>query len=121
MKFEATSNLVVVNLTVRDRSGKIIEGLKKEDFQVFEDDKPQPVSVFEFQQLKDETLPPPIGVARSRMGVEAPPAAEPPKTAPGEVRYKDRRLMVLFFDLGSMKPAEEVRAQEAALKFLFSR
>ena len=118
VKFEVTSNLVVVNLTVRDRSGKIVEGLKKEDFQVFEDDKAQPVSVFEFQQLKDETLPPPIGVARSRMGVEAPPAAEPPKTAPGEVRYKDRRLMVLFFDLGSMRPAEEVRAQEAALKFL---
>ncbi|MEK7750746.1 MAG: hypothetical protein AAB654_02440, partial [Acidobacteriota bacterium] len=41
VKFEATSSLVVVNLSVRDRSGKIVEGLKEEDFQVFDDDKPQ--------------------------------------------------------------------------------
>ncbi len=118
VKFEATSNLVVINVTVRDRSGKIVEGLKKEDFQLSEDDKPQPVSVFEFQQLKDETLPPPIGTPRSRLGTGPTAPAEKPKAAPGEIHYKDRRLITLFFDLGSMRPAEEVRAQQAALKFL---
>ncbi|MBI4873996.1 MAG: VWA domain-containing protein [Acidobacteria bacterium] len=115
VKFEVASNLVVVNVTVRDRAGKIVEGLKKEDFQLFEDDKPQKVSVFEFQQLRDESLPPPIGIASSKLG--GGPAAAVEQSA-GQVRYKDRRLMVLFFDLSSMKPAEEIHAQQAALKFL---
>src|SRR6266852_7528073 len=55
--FKASSNLVIVNVTVRDKSGKVLNGLKKEDFQVFEDDKPQPVSVFELQTLSTEALP----------------------------------------------------------------
>ena len=32
--------------------------------------------------------------------------------------YKDRRLIALFFDFSSMQPSEQIRAQEAALKFL---
>ena len=66
----------------------------------------------------------PIGVARSRMGAGAPPAAEAAAIAPSspaQVRYKDRRLMVLFFDFSSMPQAEQLRAQEAALKFLSRR
>jgi len=33
-------------------------------------------------------------------------------------KYQDRRLMVLLFDFSSMQPAEQIRAKEAAIKFL---
>ena len=38
--------------------------------------------------------------------------------AAGKVQYRDKRLLVLFFDFSSMQPQEQIRAQEAALKFL---
>ena len=124
VRFEVSSNLVVINVSVRDRSGQPVEGLKKEDFQLFEDGKPQLISVFEFQRLTSDPLPPMIGLPASRMrsGPLAPAGAKSAESpaAPADVRYKDRRLIVLFFDLSSMKPVEEIRAQQAALKFLES-
>jgi VWFA-related protein len=36
----------------------------------------------------------------------------------GEVKYKDRRLLVMFFDMTSMPVQDQVRAQAAAKKFV---
>lgn len=44
-------NLVLVEATVKDRSGKIIDGLKQSDFEVLEDGAPQTVSHFSRDQL----------------------------------------------------------------------
>lgn len=116
--FKSSSNLVIVNVEVKDKSGKPIQGLKKEDFTVLEDGKPQPVSVFEFQKLT-ETAAPPLNLANITA-----PGAPPPRPAgistasAGVIRYQDRRLMVLLFDFSSMPVADQIRAQEAALKFL---
>ncbi len=55
MQFTANSNLVIVDVTVRDKSGKPIEGLKQGDFTILEDGKPQKISVFEFQKLTQST------------------------------------------------------------------
>src|ERR1700685_2868126 len=57
--FSANSNLVIVDITVRDKAGKPIEGLKQDDFTVLEDGKPQKVTVFEYQRLTMDTEPPP--------------------------------------------------------------
>ena len=56
--FSTTTNLVVLNVTVRDKSGKLVDNLKKEDFTVFEDEKPQSVAVFEMERLSSDVLPP---------------------------------------------------------------
>src|SRR5579862_7522801 len=56
--FSTQSNLVIVNVSVRDKSGKLIENLKKEDFTVLEDDRPQNISVFEVEHLTSNALPP---------------------------------------------------------------
>ena len=40
-KFESTTQLVIVNVSVKDKDGKPIEGLKATDFTVTEDGKPQ--------------------------------------------------------------------------------
>ncbi len=122
--FRAAANLVIVNVNVRDKDGRAIEGLKKEDFQLSEDGKPQLVSVFEFQQLDDTRLPA-ISMPETKEPAKQPEAGkavaakpEIPPPAAGEVRFKDKRLMVLFFDLTSMQAAEQVRTQEAAIRFL---
>src|ERR1700737_2205404 len=56
--FKSSTNLVIINVTVRDKSGKAIDTLKKEDFQLLEDGKPQSISVFELQKLESDVLPP---------------------------------------------------------------
>ncbi|MEO7649591.1 MAG: VWA domain-containing protein, partial [Bryobacteraceae bacterium] len=116
LTFKSASTLVVVNVSVRDRSGKPVEGMKQQDFTVTEDGKPQSVSVFEFQKLTSETLPPmaaptltPRGAAPAQGAVatERQKAIIPSK--PGEIRYRDRRLMVLLFDFSSMPQPDQIR------------
>ena len=75
--FKTSTNLVVINLTVRDKSGKLIENLKKEDFTLFEDDKPQSLSVFEMERLSMEPAPSPAPQLKTR-DAAAPPVASTP-------------------------------------------
>ena len=56
VKFEATTQLVVVNISAKDKSGEAMIGLKASDFTVTEDGKPQQIKVFEFQRLEDTVL-----------------------------------------------------------------
>ncbi|HYP08876.1 MAG TPA: VWA domain-containing protein [Bryobacteraceae bacterium] len=109
--FKAAANLVVVNVVVRDRDGKVVEGLKPEQFTVVENGKAQTVSVFEFQRLSGTRLS-----AERPASVTAPAAVASP--GPGPLRYRDRRLLVLFFDFAGMPIPDQIRAQEAAVKFL---
>src|SRR5215467_9026933 len=55
--FKSSTSLVVLDVTVKDRSGKEITDLKKEDFVVMEDGKAQSVTVFEKQKLAGDPLP----------------------------------------------------------------
>ena len=115
-KFTVTSQLVIVNVSVRDRNGRSMEGLSARDFTVLEDGKAQKISVFEHQQLESEpaaTAPPPAAPAGETVRK---PQITP--SAPGQVRYKDRRLLVLFFDFSSMPPDDQLRAQKSSLDFL---
>src|SRR6267154_161621 len=57
-KFSSETNLVIIDVYARDKSGKIVTNLKKEDFTLTEDGKPQVISVFELQKLEGELLPP---------------------------------------------------------------
>ncbi|MGC9969619.1 MAG: VWA domain-containing protein [Bryobacteraceae bacterium] len=121
--FNVTSQLVIVNVAVRDSSGRPIENLKASDFTLSEDDKPQKLSVFEYQKLESAPLPPiaPTPALATRPAAPAPktPVREAISTSkPGQIRYKDRRLMVLFFDFSSMEQPEQIRAQKAATQFL---
>lgn len=114
--FRTNTNLVVVNVTVRDKSGNLIENLKKEDFTLLEDDKPQVLSVFQMEQLSSAPLPPAAPQLKIRTGAPAPaPAPTEPAARPS---FKDRRLLAFFFDFSAMQPAEQIRAKDAALKFI---
>ena len=123
-KFEVTTQLVIVNLSVQDRNGNPVEGLKVSDFTIAEDGRAQQIKVFEYQRLEGAALPPLALKTREAESAAAPaPAGLPVATRitpakAGEVKYKDRRLMVLFFDQAGMPVADQIRAQQAAMKFL---
>jgi len=120
--FKTNTNLVIINVSVKDKSGKAIEDLKKDQFTLLEDGKPQQISVFELERLNGDTLPPlevaaPTLKTRGQVETKATPAAEPPPPVKAE-DLKDRRLIAMFFDLSSMQPAEQIRARDAAVKFI---
>ncbi len=125
--FKSNTNLVIINVTVRDKAGKPIEGLKKSDFQLLEDGKPQSISVFEMQKLNGEPLPPATApekalIPRGAVVTETQPRPQPmqpePAAASPAERLRNHRLIALMFDMSSMQPAEQIRAQKAAAQFL---
>jgi len=126
-KFEAEAQLVVLNVSAKDKSGNPVDNLKVGDFTVTEDGKPQQVKVFEFQKLEETVLPAAVApVAAPAAASAAPPTPKvdaavqstitPAK--PGEIKYKDKRLLVLYFDFQGMPPDDQIRVQKNALKFL---
>ncbi|MCC6588104.1 MAG: VWA domain-containing protein [Bryobacterales bacterium] len=123
-RFEATSTLVVINVAAKDKSGKSIEGLKATDFVVTEDGKPQQIRVFEYQQLQEEPLPARgLKERPDPKAKQATPAtvAKDNRIAPSakeEIKYKNRRLLVLYFDFSGMPVADQYRTQQSALKYL---
>ena len=123
-----TTQLVVEDVLIKGKDGKPILGLKPSDFTMTEDGKPQKISVFEFQALEGEapqTPAAPRPAPRIAAANPAPKSGVRPVTSveiaperPGDLLYRDRRLMVMFFDMTSMPIQDQKRAQTAALKFL---
>src|SRR5271154_6121671 len=80
--FTADVHLVIYDVGVKDKSGKIIPGLKKSDFTLLEDGKPQQLAVFEFQKLDSDEPMAPIAAGKpgkiaSAAVVEVPGAPRP--------------------------------------------
>ena len=49
--FRVQCDLVLVNVTVKDKSGNFVRGLKPEDFTILEDNKPQKVVSFDVENV----------------------------------------------------------------------
>jgi VWFA-related protein len=100
--FHAQTDLVLVNVTVRDKSGRFVQGLKAEDFSILEDNKPQKVVSFDVENVD---AVPALDVTQAKPLPE--PAPAPADAAlQFNAQFKDRRLIVLFFDLSAMEPDE---------------
>jgi VWFA-related protein len=127
--FRSTTRLIVQTVTVKDRDGNAIEGLTAADFTVTEDGQPQQIAFVEFQRLAAPSDPGAPSAPAASPAAEAPVA--PPSagvaqavqtgiaaSAPGDIRYRDRRLLVLYFDASAMPPPDLYRAHVNALKFV---
>jgi VWFA-related protein len=119
--FRSGTELVLVNVVVRDKSGAIVRNLSRGDFTVTEDDKVQAVTSFDFEELDTPSLAvdaPTALEAQAILSTPARPAAAVPErpaaTAAAKVDMRGRRLIVLFLDLSSMQPEELERAVKAA-------
>jgi hypothetical protein len=133
--FTDTVQLVVVDVFAKDKNGNPVPDMKAADFAITEDGKPQIIKVCEYQELQTapvtEAPPTPTALAaRPEAAAPLPPVAAEVKAVTanqitpakaGEVKYKDRRLMVMFFDMTSMPIQDQIRAQDSAVKFIKSQ
>ena len=122
--FSIDTNVVIVNVTVLDRNGKPIPNLTAADFELYEDGKLQKLQAVDYQKLSANVLPP-VTAATPAPPPEPkgfnPDAEKNAMKASLMTKYQDRRLMVILFDFSSMQPAEQIRARNAAIKFLTSQ
>jgi VWFA-related protein len=81
-----------VDVVVLDRAGKPITGLTKDDFQLFENGKAQPLT--NFYEMRSQTLTTPSEPAPTA-AASAVPASEPPAEA-------RKRSIIIFFDSSSI-------------------
>ncbi len=92
--FRVQSDLVLVNVTVKDKSGNFVRGLKPEDFTILEDNKPQKVVSFDVENV-DAVATQNVAQAKPIPGEVQPTAPTPTAPAPDAANpFKDRRLIV---------------------------
>jgi len=111
------SELVLVNVTVRDKNGNLVVGLKPENFAILEDNKPQKVVSFDLENV-DAVAIQNVIQAKPLAGQPQPSAPASPTSAEAANQFKDRRLIVLFFDLSAMEPDEIDRAVTSAQHYV---
>src|SRR5579862_3860105 len=98
-------NLVLVPVVVKDPSGNAVPGLKKEDFQLLDNGKPQAVSTFSVETAESgsaRTEAKPVENEAEKRAAEASGAgAAKPSELP-------RRFVALVFDDSHMRVAESL-------------
>jgi VWFA-related protein len=112
--------LVVEAVVVKDKQGNPIRGLTAKDFSVTEDNVPQTIKFCEHQDLAETAKPlPPSKRSDEDVKIYKRLAREKiaPETSDNE-RYKNRRLLAFYFDMSAMRPADQVRALQAAQQFI---
>ncbi|HUJ33123.1 MAG TPA: VWA domain-containing protein [Candidatus Acidoferrum sp.] len=113
----STSDLVRIDVEVIDRSGKSIKGLKPEQFVVTDNGKTEKVTFFTYEDIEAvETAGADNANAKPIVVPIDSPTPIPEDDLSNQVR--DRRMMVLFFDLTSMGNDDMMRARDGAKKFI---
>src|SRR5215472_16831869 len=115
-KFHAQSEIVLVNVTVRDKNGNFLTHLKPSDFTILEDNKPQKIVSFDLEDV-DAVAVQKVAQATSLAGTQ-PASPAPAKAADTANQFKDHRLIVLFFDLSAMEPDGIDRAITSAQHYV---
>lgn len=114
--FKSNAELILVNVSVRDKSGQFVRNLKADDFTVLEDGKQQQIASFDLESVDS------LASTDIAQATTTPAPDEQKKTTRDLVSasnaYRDRRLIVFFFDLADMEPEEIERAATAAVNYL---
>ena len=115
----AQSNVVRIDIEVTGRDGKPIKGLRADQFVITDDGKDQKISSFSYADIE----------AVGQAGAEDAKPLVVPVDNPAPIagsnasdtvadQIRNRRMIVLFFDLTSMETDDLIRAHDAAVKFL---
>jgi len=105
-KIESKTNVVVVRVVVRDAKGKPVDGLTQNDFQLFDNGKPQTIAQF--------------AVEHPAASAETAPAAEKPAPpSPGQPAFAaPERFVALYIDDSRTHSEDLVRVRDAGRRFL---
>ena len=114
---KVNSDIVLTNVVVRDKkTGEIVRGLTQKDFTILENGKPQQISSFDFESV-DQAAP--LNEATITGSADKNQSLFNAKNGiakPEELR--NRRLIVMFFDLTSMQPEDIERSVDAARDYI---
>src|SRR6266481_7729211 len=107
--FKVRVNLVLVRVVVRDRQGKIISNLKKEDFQLFDNKKLQTISSFSVEAPE----------ARTASAVASPGSGSSSSSdvAGGKAVVLPQRFVSMVFDDLHLSMADAVFVRDSATRF----
>jgi VWFA-related protein len=109
--FESHVNLVPVRVVVHDANGKVVTNLTKEDFRLFQDRRPQTISLFSVETPASAEKQ----VVRGEAGGQ--PTDQTNTPAPG-VLVMPTRFVALLFDDVHLRMQDLMQARVAALRYL---
>ena len=111
---------MVEQVVVKDKKGDFVNGLTAKDFTVTEDGAPQTMKFCEHQHFSETVTPlPPQTADEENITIykKLTHTQIAPEPADGS-KYKDRRLLALYFDMTAMPPQDQARALTAAQTFV---
>src|ERR1700678_4168488 len=112
-----SSDLVRIDVEVTDKSGKPIKGLRADQFVVTDNGKRQDISSFSYADIESIEA----AGAEDAKPIVVPVDNDGPNAPSAEAisdQLRDRRLIVLFFDITSMQTDDLIRAHDAPQKFV---
>jgi len=105
--FRSSTRLVQINVVVHDRDGRPVADLKKEDFTVYEQGKPQPIAFFSMDSAASTAAPPP-----------APLPVDVFTNALAQRGGTPTSITIILLDLVNTSWADQHAARDGLLKFL---
>src|SRR5437660_1703379 len=106
--FKVRVNLVLLRVVVRDQNGKVVDNLKKEDFLLFDNRKPQTISTF--------SLETPLSHAVPIVTVSDHPDSDAVEKNPSTVAALPHQFVTLLFDDLHLAMEDAVTVRVAATK-----
>ena len=105
--FRTKVNLVLVPVIVRDKQGRAVGDLRKEDFQLFDKGKPQTISSFSVETIASQTAEP--------VKIETPPQVSG-QESPATVNPADvpKRFVIYLFDDVHISQGDLMQVRAAA-------
>ncbi|MDR1990557.1 MAG: VWA domain-containing protein, partial [Acidobacteriaceae bacterium] len=128
--FRSSINLILVDVVVRDRSGAIVRGLTRDDFELIEDGAPQQIESFAFEDITSTATPitQPAALLNTSgasaaapiivTAPDAPPANDLPTQPLTTEDVAGHRMLTLVFDTSSMQPDDVQKAIDSAMTWV---
>jgi VWFA-related protein len=108
--FKVRVNLVLVRVVVRDDKGKVVPNLRREDFQLFDNRKPQAITYFSTETPESQALKPAATLADNEE------AAATPEQAEAAAKKLPQRFVGVLFDDVHMSMQDTTLVRDAATR-----
>jgi VWFA-related protein len=108
--FKVRVNLVLVRVVVRDNQGKVVTNLRREDFQLFDNRKPQAITFFSTETPESQALRPAATLAANDE------AAVTPEEVQTAAKKLPQRFVGVLFDDVHMSMQDTTVVRDAATR-----